>query len=170
MWDYVLRLSSISFDRYGFKIQKVSRCRAAAPNEIILATKQEFFYKSSSRTNQDWHCIIRFFINAALLNVYFILCYFHHLFFRKEKCFFECLYFSEYDIRMSLYVFFSWKRGHHLSTYATGGEMGGSSKMPTAAYRGRRCHVLCVCTHLHYLFSCFASIFFLKCLAFLVEI
>ena len=29
----------------------------------------------------------------------------YHLFFRKEIYFFKCLYFSEYDIRMSLYVF-----------------------------------------------------------------
>ena len=41
-------------------------------------------------------------INAALLNVYFILHY--HLFFRK-KYFFECLYFSEYDFGMSLSVY-----------------------------------------------------------------
>ena len=36
------------------------------------------------------------------MNVYFILHY--HLFFRKVIYFFECLYFSEYNIRMSLYV------------------------------------------------------------------
>ena len=36
--------SSISFDGYGSKIRKVSRCRPAVLNETILATKQEFFY------------------------------------------------------------------------------------------------------------------------------
>ena len=41
--------------------------------------------------------------NATLLNVYFILQY--HFFFQKEVYFFECLYFSEYDIQMSLYDF-----------------------------------------------------------------
>ena len=41
--------------------------------------------------------------NATLLNVYFILQY--HFFFHKEVYFFECLYFSEYDIQMSLYDF-----------------------------------------------------------------
>ena len=41
-------------------------------------------------------------MNAALLNVYFILIY--YLFFRKEIHFFECLYFSEYDIQMPVYV------------------------------------------------------------------
>ena len=30
-----------------------------------------------------------------------------------------------------------------------------SSKMHTAAFRGRGCHALCVRTHLHHLFSCF---------------
>ena len=42
---------------------------------------------------------ITFLINAALLNVYFIL------FFRKEIYFFECFCFNEYDIQMSLYIF-----------------------------------------------------------------
>ena len=41
-------------------------------------------------------------INAALLNIYSIL---HYLFFHKEIYFFECIDFSEYNIRMSLYVF-----------------------------------------------------------------
>ena len=91
-------------------------------------------------------------------------------YFFVKKSVFSNVYISVNTIFECLYVFFSWKRGHHLSTYATGGEMGGSSKMPTAAYRGRRCHILCVCTHLHYLFSCLGSIFFLKCFAFLVEI
>ena len=44
-----------------------------------------------------------FLINAILLNVHFILYY--HLCFRKEIYFFECLYFSECDIRISLYAF-----------------------------------------------------------------
>ena len=50
----------------------------------------------------------------AALNVYFILHY--HLFFCKEIYFFEFLYFSEYDIRMSLYVFCLIK-GPSASTY-----------------------------------------------------
>ena len=44
-----------------------------------------------------------FLFPLGMLNVYFILHY--HLFFCKEIYFFECLYFSKYDIRMSLYVF-----------------------------------------------------------------
>ena len=42
-------------------------------------------------------------INAALLNVYFILHY--YLFFRKEVYRLKCSCFSEYDIWMSLYIF-----------------------------------------------------------------
>ena len=115
MW---LRSSSVSLDGYGFKIRKVSRWRSAASNETILATRQEvFFTKLTSadqgnlltRAKHNLHCIIVILINAGLLNFYFILhCY---LFFGKEIYFFECLYFSEYDIRVSLYVFFWLKKG-----------------------------------------------------------
>ena len=62
-----------------------------------------FLYKSNSRKKHNWHCIIGFLINAALLNFYFLLRYF--IFFRKEMYFFEWLYFSEYDFQISLYVF-----------------------------------------------------------------
>ena len=57
----------------------------------------DFHYKSNSRTNHNRHCIIGFLINDL----------FHPtlLFFRKEIYFFECLCFSEYDIKMSLYIF-----------------------------------------------------------------
>ena len=71
--------------------------------ETILETRQEFFYKRSPRTKYNWHCLIGFLINAPLMNVYFVLHY--HLFLRKEIYFFECLYFSEYDVRMFLCVF-----------------------------------------------------------------
>ena len=86
MW---LRSSSIPLDEHGSKIRKVIRCRPTVSNEIILATRQEFFYTRvlSSRKKYNWHCVIAFLINAALLNVYFTLQY--HLFFRKETYFFE---------------------------------------------------------------------------------
>ena len=86
--------------------------------------------------------------------------------FSKEIYFFECLYFSEYDIRMSLYVF--WLRKGPSIKYVRNWwgdeEWGGgggrrSSKTRRAAYRRRRCHVSCVRTHLHYLFSCFLQRF-----------
>ena len=48
----------------------------------------------------------------------------YHFLFRKEIYFFECLYFSEYNIQMSLYVF-GRERVRQFSTYATSGEMDG---------------------------------------------
>ena len=95
-----------------------------------------------------------FLINAALLNVYFILDYHSIYVLIKKIYFFKCLYFSKYDIRMYLYAFWL-ERGHHLSAYATGGEIGGGGGVSKAAYRGRKCHATCVHTHLNYLFSCF---------------
>ena len=54
----------------------------------------------------------------------------------KKYFFFECLYFNEDDIGMLLFVF--WLRNRpSLSTYATGGMDGGSSKMFAGAYRER---------------------------------
>ena len=70
-----------SSDGYGSKIRKVSGRRPTVSNEIILATKQEFF----PRTKHNWHCTIGFLINTAPLNVCFILHY--HLFFRNEVLF-----------------------------------------------------------------------------------
>ena len=93
-----------------------------------------------------------FFINDILPNFFFILDY--YLLFRKEIYFFECLYFSEYDIQMSWYVF--WLKKGSLIKYArTYWGNGRLSKIRTAAYRGRGCHTLYVHTYLHYRFSCF---------------
>ena len=90
-------------DEYGSKIQKVSRWRPTVSNETILATKQEFFFTKAAPVQSITDiAILGFLINTASLNVYFILHY--HLFFRKDF-FFECLYFSEYDIQIFLLVF-----------------------------------------------------------------
>ena len=63
-------------------------------------------------------------------------------FFRKEIYFSECLYFSENDIRMSLYLF--WLRKgpsiKYLRNLWGGGGGEGSSKIRTATYKGRGCH------------------------------
>ena len=81
-----------------------------------------FLYKGSSCTKHNGHCIIRFLVNAVLLNVYFILNY--HLFFCKVIYFFNCLYFRYQNaISKCLDVFFDRKRGHQLSTCATGRRM-----------------------------------------------
>ena len=100
---------------YGSKKRKVNRCRSTVSNETILTTRQEFFFTKVA-PEHNWHCIIGFLITAALLNFYFILhC---HLFFCKEIYFFECLYFSKYDVECR-YIIFGWEYGHQLSTYAT---------------------------------------------------
>ena len=54
------------------------------------------------------------FISSYYTTIYLFI----YLFFCKEVYFFECLYFSEHDIQMSLY--FSLRKGHQLSMYATG--------------------------------------------------
>ena len=93
-----------------------------------------FLYKSSSRTKHNRYCIISFLFNPALLSVYFILYY--DLFFRKDIYFFECLYFSEYYIRMSLYDFWL-RKGPLIKNVYNWWGMLGSSKRQAAAYRGR---------------------------------
>ena len=81
-----------------------------------------FLYKNSSCRKHNWRCIIGFFINAALRNVYFIIYY--QFTFSSRNCFFECLHFNEYSIRMSLYVF--WLRKlPSINTYANEGRMWG---------------------------------------------
>ena len=110
MWDNVTEINLNIFELpfYGSKIRKVSRCWPAS-NHLL--------YKSSFHTNHTWHCIIGFLINAALLNVNFILHY--HLFFCK-KFIFSNVYISVHAIFECLYIFFfGWKRDHQLSTYAT---------------------------------------------------
>ena len=93
-----------------------------------------FLYKSSSRTKHNRYCIISFLFNPALVSVYFILYY--NLFFCKDIYFFECLYFSEYYIRMSLYDFWL-RKGPLIKIVYNWWGMLGSSKRQAAAYRGR---------------------------------
>ena len=99
----------------------------------VLATKQEFFFaKLVPRTNHNWHCTIGYLI----------------LFFRKEDIyFFECLYFSEYDVGMLLFVF--WLRNRPSIKYVRNWRNGGgSSKMCTGANRGEGYHASFLPTHL----------------------
>ena len=115
----------------------MSRYRPAASYETILSTKHKFF-KSSSRPKHNWHCIIAFLINPALLNVYLILHY--HLFFRKE------LFFRMFIFQLK------WYSNVFICFFWGGGEL---SKMRSAAYRRREFYASCVRKHSHYLFSCF---------------
>ena len=86
-------------------------------------------------------------------------------FFVKKIYFVICLYFSEYDIRMSLYVFWLAKRPsiRYVRNWS-GDEV--SYKMRADVYRRRACHTLCVRAHLH----AFGSIFVLQWLILFVEI
>ena len=103
-----LRSSLMSLDVYGYKIRKVS-------------SRRVFLYKSSSLTKHNWNYIVELLINAALLNVYFILCY--HLFFLK-KFIFTDVYISVNMVFECRYISFGWERSNKLSTYATGRGMG----------------------------------------------
>ena len=101
-------------------------------------------FSFSSCTKHNCHCVIGFLINAALLNVYFILHY--HLFFGKEIYFSECSYSSEYNIRMYSYVLVE-KGAINFVLTQLFGDGRGSSKMRAATCRGRGCHSSCVRTH-----------------------
>ena len=80
----------------------------------ILYQKQEFlFSKVAPRKSKTDIVLLGFLINAAPRTVYFNLHY--HSFFRKEL-FFQSLYFSEYDIRMILFIF--WLRNRLSIKYA----------------------------------------------------
>ena len=63
-----------------------------------------------------------FLINAALLNVYFIS--YTTIYFFVKKFIFSNVYISVNAIFECLYIIFSCEKGHHLSIYATGEEMG----------------------------------------------
>ena len=95
-----------------------------------------------------------------LLPLMFISLYTTIYFFVK-KLTFSNIYISVNTIFEYLYMFSSWERDHQLSMYATVGGMVGSSKMHTAAYRGRVCYASCVPKHLHYLLPCFLQYFYL---------
>ena len=87
------------FDGHGSKIRKVD-----ADLQYQMKLGRSFSLQKQLLYKIQLTCsIVGFLINAALLNVYFILHY--HLFFRKEFYFSECLYFSEDNVPMFLCVF-----------------------------------------------------------------
>ena len=101
------------------------------------------------------------------MNVYFILHY--RLFFRKEIYSLECFYFSEYDIRMFLFVFWL-RKGQPIKYVRNWRGYVWPSKMRTTGYRGRG-----VTPHVYLrtyaiTFHVFGSILVLQCLALFVEI
>ena len=107
-------------------VWKLSRCRTAASNDTILATRQEFFFTKVAPV-QSITDIILFDFWLMLLSWMFISSYTAIYFFVK-KFIFSNAYISVNTIVECLYMSFGWERGHQLSTYATDGEMGGHPK------------------------------------------
>ena len=151
MWDNVTEIKLKILGRvYGSKIQKVSRCRPAVSNETIPVTRQGFLFTKVAPVESITDIVLLDFwlmllswmfissyttILSALLNVYFILHY-------------HFIFFSGYDIRMSLYDF--WLiNGPSIKYVHNWREV--SSKMWTVAYRGRRCHVRTCTVSFHFL-------------------
>ena len=98
----------ISLDGYGFNIRKVSRCRPTVSNEIILATKQEFFFtKVAPAQSITYIALLSFWL--ILLPWMFILPYTTINVYISVNAIFQCSY-----------LLFGWVIGHPLSTYATG--------------------------------------------------
>ena len=79
-------------------------------NETILATKQEFFFRKVAP--------VQSITDIALLRLWLILLpgmfisSYTIIYFYVNNFFFKCLYFSEYDIRMFLFVFWSRNRSY----------------------------------------------------------
>ena len=84
-----------------------------------------FLYKSINHTKHSWQCIIGFWINAALLNFYFIV---QSYFFFVKKFIFSNVNISVNATCKCLYIIFGCERGHQLSTYTTLGDGGGHLK------------------------------------------
>ena len=121
-------------------------------NEAILATKQKFFFAKVA--------LLQSITDIALLGFWLILhpgvfiSYYTIICFFAKKKFFECFYFSEYAIRMFLFVF--WLRNMPSIKYVGNkGNERGHPKFLQMRRRGERCHASCAGTHLHYPFSCF---------------
>ena len=103
--------------------------------KLFRQTRQKFLFTKVSPVHSIVKIVLLdFFINAALLNIYFTLNY-HFIF--VNKFIFLNIHISVNAVLKCFYMFFGWERGHQLSTYATGGRNGGgTSKMCTVAYRG----------------------------------
>ena len=136
-----LQVQSTSY-QFKFTIYK-TKSTSEKLNFMILQCQMKVFQQLSRSFSlqkqpvvQSKADIVLLGFSLILLPGMFILCFIlhYHLFFVKN-CFFEFLYFSEYDIRMFLCVF--WLRNMSSILYVRNqgnGEV--SSKMFTDAYRG----------------------------------
>ena len=117
---------------------------------------------------------MEFLINAPHQNGYFILQY--HLFLRKKFFFFDCLYFSEYDIRMFLFIL--WLINKLSIKYVRNyGNRGSHPIYVQVRTEGEGYHASCVlCTYtisFHVFVLCclvFFHVFVLCCLVLFVEV
>ena len=112
----------ISLDGHASKIRKASRCRPTVSNETILATKQEFFFTKVAPL-QSMTDIVLLGFWLILLPWMFISSYTTIYFFIKNF-FFKYLCFSQYDIRMFLFVF--WLRNRPSLKYVRNWGNGGA--------------------------------------------
>ena len=107
----------ISLEGLDSKIWKVSRCRPAVSNETILATKQEFFLtKIAPAQSITDIALLRFWL--ILLPWMFISSYFTIYFFVKD--FFFRMFIFQWIRYSDVLICFWLRKGHPLSTYATG--------------------------------------------------
>ena len=123
-----------SLDGYGSKIRKVSRYRPTVSNDTFLATKQEFFFTKVAPVKSITDIVLLSFWLILLPGMF--ISSDTTIYFFVKNFFFECFYFSEYNIRMFLFVF--WLKNRPSIKYVRNkGNGGRSSKMCTGAYRRR---------------------------------
>ena len=130
------------------KLEEVKRKNSELKNiEFHDFTVSNEFFFTKEAPMQSITDIVLLGFSLILLPGMFIS-YYTIIYFFVNNFFFECLYFSEYDIRMFLFAF--WLRNRPSIKYVRNqGNGGGHPK------GGERYHASCVRTHLHYLFSCF---------------
>ena len=114
-----MRSSSISLDRHGSKIRKVSRCGPAVSNGTIPATGQEFFFAKVAPVQSITDIVLLDFwlmlLPWIIFSSYTIIYFFVKNFFSSEV---------HMSVNTTFEMFFCWERSHRLSTYATSGGWG----------------------------------------------
>ena len=117
----------MSFDRYGSKIRKVSRCRPTVSNETILATKQEFSLTKVAPIQG---------INDITSGFWLIL-HSWMLIWSYTTIFFSNVYISVNKIFECSYFFFWLRNRPFIKDVRNWGMEAGSCKMYTGVYRGK---------------------------------
>ena len=144
-----MRSSSISLDRHGSKIRKVSRCGPAVSNGTIPATGQEFFFAKVAPVQSItdivlldfWLMLLSWIIFSSYTIIYFFV---------KNFFFFWSSYVSEYDIRNVFLL----RKEPSIKYIRNWWGMGDHPKCVQLRTGWRARQASCVRAHLHYLFSC----------------